>query len=146
MAQKMYRREFLKMLAATATLLEGPVALGAGRRKAERPNILVMLSDDMGWGQPGFQGGTTVPTPNLDRIAQEGVQLTQFYVQAVCSPTRFSSMCHSTQCTALTRRRKNSWQNMMARTLLKMPSLSAWIWPLAASSRRWTSTALQTIP
>ena len=88
MARKMGRREFLKMLAAAATLLKGPVASRAGRRKAERPNILVMLSDDMGWGQPGFQGGTSVPTPNLDRIAQEGVQLAQFYVQAVCSPTR----------------------------------------------------------
>jgi arylsulfatase A-like enzyme len=47
-----------------------------------------MLSDDMGWGQPGFQGGKVVPTPNLDRLAKEGVSLTQFYVQPVCTPTR----------------------------------------------------------
>ena len=53
-----------------------------------RPNILVFLSDDMGWGQPGFNGGTEVATPNMDRIANEGVKLTQFYVQPVCSPTR----------------------------------------------------------
>ena len=53
-----------------------------------RPNILVFLSDDMGWGQPGFNGGTEVATPNMDRIADEGVKLTQFYVQPVCSPTR----------------------------------------------------------
>ena len=53
-----------------------------------RPNIVVMLSDDMGWGQPGFQGGTDVPTPNLDQLAKDGVQLTQFYVHPVCSPTR----------------------------------------------------------
>ena len=57
---------------------------------APRPNILVFLSDDMGWGQPGFNGGTEVATPNLDRIANEGVKLTQFYVQPLCSPTRAS--------------------------------------------------------
>ena len=55
-----------------------------------RPNILVFISDDMGWGQPGFNGGTQVPTPNMDRIANEGVKLTQFYVHPVCSPTRAS--------------------------------------------------------
>ena len=42
----------------------------------------------MGWEQVGFNGGREVPTPNIDRIANEGVKLTQFYVQPVCSPTR----------------------------------------------------------
>ena len=55
-----------------------------------RPNIVVILSDDMGWGQPGFNGGTEVETPSLDRIANEGVKLTQFYVVPSCSPTRAS--------------------------------------------------------
>ena len=55
---------------------------------APRPNIVVFLSDDMGWEQVGFNGGEEVPTPNIDRIAREGVKLTQFYVQPVCSPTR----------------------------------------------------------
>ena len=57
-----------------------------------RPNIVVFLSDDMGWRQPGFNGGMDVATPNMDRIAHEGVKLTQFYVQPVCSPTRASLM------------------------------------------------------
>jgi arylsulfatase A-like enzyme len=48
----------------------------------------VFLSDDMGWEQVGFTGGVEVKTPNIDRIAREGVALTQFYVQPVCSPTR----------------------------------------------------------
>ena len=55
-----------------------------------RPNILIFLSDDMSWGQPGFNGGTEVATPNLDRIANQGVKLTQFYVQPVCTATRGS--------------------------------------------------------
>ena len=40
----------------------------------------------MGWGQLGFQGGKQVPTPNIDRLAREGVSLTQFYVHSVCTP------------------------------------------------------------
>lgn len=53
-----------------------------------RPSFVVFLSDDMGWEQVGFNGGKEVLTPNIDRIADEGVKLTQFYVQPVCSPTR----------------------------------------------------------
>ena len=55
---------------------------------ASRPNIVVILADDMGWAQPGFNGGTEVTTPNMDRIADEGVKLTQFYVQPQCAATR----------------------------------------------------------
>jgi arylsulfatase A-like enzyme len=53
-----------------------------------KPNIVIFLSDDMGWTQVGFNGGKEIATPNIDRIAREGVKLTQFYVQSVCSPTR----------------------------------------------------------
>jgi arylsulfatase A-like enzyme len=56
---------------------------------AERPNILLLLTDDMGYGDLGCYGGTMVPTPNIDRLAKEGTRLTQFYVASpVCSPSR----------------------------------------------------------
>ncbi len=56
---------------------------------APRPNIVIMLSDDMGWQQVGFNGGLDgVPTPSIDSLARDGVRLTQFYVHAVCTPTR----------------------------------------------------------
>ncbi|MEO0631023.1 MAG: sulfatase-like hydrolase/transferase, partial [Planctomycetota bacterium] len=55
----------------------------------ERPNIVVILSDDAGYGDYGFTGGSVIPTPALDRIAREGAKLTQFYTTAsVCSPSR----------------------------------------------------------
>ena len=53
-----------------------------------QPNIVLFLSDDMGWGQPGFNGGDEVATPSIDRIAEEGIKLTQFYVAPVCTATR----------------------------------------------------------
>ncbi len=56
--------------------------------RAPRPNIVVLLSDDMGWEQVGFNGGKEVATPNIDRIAREGVKMSQFYVQPVCTPSR----------------------------------------------------------
>jgi arylsulfatase A-like enzyme len=52
-----------------------------------KPNILVLVADDLGYGDVGFHKGS-VPTPNLDRFAKEGVELARFYVYPVCSPTR----------------------------------------------------------
>ena len=53
-----------------------------------RPNIVFVLSDDMGWSQPGFNGGDAKVTPNMDRLANEGMRLTEFYTHSVCAPTR----------------------------------------------------------
>lgn len=54
---------------------------------AKQPNIVIILADDMHHHFPGFNGGP-VETPSLDRLAREGSHMTQFYVHAVCSPTR----------------------------------------------------------
>lgn len=53
----------------------------------ERPNIVYILADDQGWADIGYQS-RDVKTPNLDRLAAEGVRLNQHYVYATCSPTR----------------------------------------------------------
>ena len=56
---------------------------------ANRPNIIFLLTDDMGYADVGCYGGNFVPTPNIDKLAQEGTKFTQFYVAApVCSPSR----------------------------------------------------------
>ena len=55
----------------------------------QRPNIVFLFSDDMGYGDPGCYGGKFAPTPNIDRLAKEGTRFTQFYVASpVCSPSR----------------------------------------------------------
>ena len=53
-----------------------------------RPNIVYFLVDDLGYADVGFMGSKDVRTPNIDRLAKEGVVLNSFYVQPVCSPTR----------------------------------------------------------
>ncbi len=57
------------------------------------PNIILMMSDDQGWGDTGYQGNTLVQTPNLDQMAQEGITFNRWYAAApVCSPTRGSCL------------------------------------------------------
>ncbi|MCY4122657.1 MAG: sulfatase-like hydrolase/transferase, partial [Acidobacteria bacterium] len=72
----------------TATVLASEVSAQSGDGGDTTPNIVLFLSDDMGWGQPGFNGGEEVETPSIDRIAEEGIRLTQFYVAPVCTATR----------------------------------------------------------
>ncbi|MDR2440330.1 MAG: arylsulfatase [Planctomycetaceae bacterium] len=59
--------------------------------KETRPNIVIFLADDLGWADVGWHG-TEIKTPNLDRLASQGMRLERFYVQPVCSPTRASLM------------------------------------------------------
>jgi arylsulfatase A-like enzyme len=66
------------------------LALAAPLRADARPNILVILTDDQGYGDLGCHGNPLIRTPNLDRLAGQAVRLTNFYVCPVCSPTRSS--------------------------------------------------------
>ena len=52
------------------------------------PNIVIFLADDQGWGDVSANGNTNLSTPNIDSLAREGVTLNNFYVCAVCAPTR----------------------------------------------------------
>lgn len=53
-----------------------------------RPNIILIMSDDQGWGDLSLHGNTNLQTPHIDALAQQGVSFENFYVQPVCSPTR----------------------------------------------------------
>jgi arylsulfatase A-like enzyme len=78
------KRCFIGLFAAAVTLLTGAAA-----EPLLRPHIIFVLTDDFGYGDLGSYGGQFVPTPNLDRMAQEGTRLTQFYVASpICSPSR----------------------------------------------------------
>jgi arylsulfatase A-like enzyme len=55
--------------------------------EASAPNIVIILADDMGWNDVGYHG-SEIRTPNIDRLAAEGLELDRFYAQPTCSPTR----------------------------------------------------------
>lgn len=56
---------------------------------AEQPNLIWIMADDLGYGELGCYGQKTIATPQLDRMAEEGIRFTQFYAGAtVCAPSR----------------------------------------------------------
>lgn len=62
-------------------------SLSSYAQQARKPNILIILADDLGWGDLGFHG-SDILTPNLDRFAKQSTLLDQFYTAPICSPTR----------------------------------------------------------
>ena len=59
---------------------------------AERPHIVFIVIDDLGWDDVGFRSGNEIRTPHIDALATQGVVLNQYYVQDVCSPSRSTFM------------------------------------------------------
>jgi len=80
----MYFRSFA--IVAVFGLLLPPVVYAN-----QRPHIILMLADDLGWGDVGYHDGN-IATPNIEKLAESGARLNQFYVQPVCSPTRGALM------------------------------------------------------
>jgi arylsulfatase A-like enzyme len=65
---------------------------GFAQTQPNRPNVVIILADDLGRADVGFNGGKEIKTPNIDMLAASGARLDQFYVQPVCSPTRAALM------------------------------------------------------
>jgi len=86
------RRQFVRSALTTLSAL----ALGRSVVRASaaaKPNIILCMADDLGWGDPGFNGNRIIKTPNLDEMARSGLRFTRFYSAApVCSPTRGSCL------------------------------------------------------
>jgi arylsulfatase A-like enzyme len=63
--------------------------LGAPHARSEpRPNVVVILADDQGWGDLSVHGNTNLRTPHIDSLARDGAIVDHFYVCAICAPTR----------------------------------------------------------
>lgn len=87
MSEDRMRRISLVILATFAFV--SPDEMRAQRASSPKPNIVMILMDDLGYGDIGSYGVRDAKTPNIDRIAREGVKLTDFYANASnCSPTR----------------------------------------------------------
>src|SRR5918995_20431 len=83
----------MKTIVATAVVLLCAVASAAAQGQQvtpQRPNVVLIITDDVGYGDFGSYGATDISTPNVDRLAREGVKLTDFYAAPTCTPTRAS--------------------------------------------------------
>lgn len=78
------------VLAASASSF-GWIPPAAAQTAAPRPHIVYIVSDDQGWKDVGFHG-SDIKTPTIDRLAQEGARLEQFYAQPMCTPSRAALM------------------------------------------------------
>ena len=88
--------QYLKKFSLVGIALLALLALAAGPAAAQkRPNVVMLMSDDVGWGDYGvYHGGAALghPTPNIDRLAKEGAMFTSWYGQASCTAGRASFM------------------------------------------------------
>lgn len=80
---------WLALAASAGSLIATSSATAAAA--APRPHIVYILADDLGWKDVGFHG-SDIKTPNLDRLAQGGARLEQFYAQPMCTPSRAALM------------------------------------------------------
>ncbi len=114
----MQRRQFLRALGAAAAWTLGvrvrrsPAA--ASTRDAKRPpNVILVITDDQGYGDLGCHGNANIRTPNLDALYEQSVRLTDFHVGPTCAPTRAALM------TGRYCNRTGVWHTIMGRSLLR---------------------------
>ncbi|MGH7944477.1 MAG: arylsulfatase [Opitutaceae bacterium] len=93
---------------ASHTATAAPASLAATRR----PNVILIMTDDQGYGDIGRHGNTMIRTPRLDRFHDESVRLTNFHVDPTCSPTRSALM------TGRYSTRTGVWHTVMGRSLM----------------------------
>ncbi len=82
-----------KILALTALLLAPPAALHAAGEPKQKPNIIIILADDLGFGDVSCYGAKKIKTPHIDQLAREGLRFTDAHTAAsLCSPSRYGLM------------------------------------------------------
>jgi arylsulfatase A-like enzyme len=112
------RRDVLKSVGlGTASVLitgcRGNTLASAGRQGDKRPNVILVMTDDQGYGDLACLGNPIIKTPNIDQLYSRSIHLTDFHVSPTCSPTRASLMtgryCNAT----------GVWHTVMGRSLLR---------------------------
>lgn len=99
---KQTRREFIRNAGMGAVVLSSLPFLNCDGKRSQKPNIIYILADDLGYGDLGCYGQQKIQTPNLDRMATEGMRFTQHYAgSTVCAPSRCALMTglHTGHCT-----------------------------------------------
>ena len=83
------RREFIKTVGLATASIAAPGILSKCSRTVKKPNIIYILADDLGYGELGCYGQKKIKTPNINRLAAEGMKFSQHYSGSpVCAPSR----------------------------------------------------------
>lgn len=92
--------------------IANPIAQ-AGSGKKSAPNVIIVITDDQGYGDVGVHGNEVIKTPNLDRLYRQSIRLTNFHVDPTCAPTRSALM------TGRYSGRVGVWHTIMGRSMLR---------------------------
>ncbi|MGQ9505355.1 MAG: arylsulfatase [Thermogutta sp.] len=99
------------------TFMRLPATIASAQAAAvdsnQRPNVILVLTDDQGYGDLGCHGNQVIKTPNLDRLYHESFRLTDYHVDPTCSPTRAALMTGRYSC------RTGVWHTIMGRSILR---------------------------
>ena len=113
----MHRRDFLRTLGVGAAALTGQAGLRAAAKPAGKigrpPNVVLVMTDDQGYGDVAALGNKMIKTPAMDKLHGESVRLTDFHVAPTCAPTRAGLM------TGRSCNRTGVWHTIMGRSLLR---------------------------
>jgi len=123
--EKQTRREFIKKIGSAAasvpalSLFSGCSGLEKrARAKTRRPNVIVVMTDDQGYGDLGCHGNPVLQTPNLDSLHAESVRLTDFHTDPTCAPTRAALL------TGRYSIRTGIWHTIMGRSLMRADEMT----------------------
>ncbi len=116
----------MKTLTQPLLLLVMAVAIGCSTKEdliPQQPNIVLVLTDDQGYGDIGIHGNEHIATPHLDRIGKESIRLTNFHSATTCSPTR-AGLLSGMHCN-----RVGAWHTVMGRSFLstRFPTIAEYL-------------------
>ena len=113
-AKHVTRRSFLRAAgtAAAMPLCPGLVRAGRGSERQAKPNVILIITDDQGYGDVGAHGNAMIQTPNMNKLWLQSVRLTDFHVDPTCAPTRSALMSGRYS------NRTGIWHTIMGRSLM----------------------------
>ena len=94
-------------------ILVGAIILPASSKEAKKPNVVIVITDDQGYGDLGFTGNPAIKTPTIDRLRSQGTLLNNFHVDPTCAPTRSALM------TGRYSDRVGVWHTVQGRSMLR---------------------------
>ena len=118
MTNELKRRKFLQLVGLSVGAAAMPLATTSCAPSTKRPNVILILTDDQGYGDLACLGNPVIETPVMDKLHTESVRLTNFHVGPTCAPTRASLM------TGRYCNRTGVWHTVMGRSLLRKDEIT----------------------
>ena len=113
-----HRITTLAIIASLAIIFQALYVPAAKAQAGKRPNVILIMTDDMGYGDVGIQGNTMITTPHLDALAKQSVRMTDYHVDPTCAETRAALMTGRYSC------RTGVWHTINGRSILRADEMT----------------------